>query len=50
MIIVQGFNEKKITSGLNGFLKQEFRELELLDELTRLRFKDKLPRYVPLQL
>ncbi|KAJ7676283.1 hypothetical protein B0H17DRAFT_1238231, partial [Mycena rosella] len=33
-------------SGLNGFLRQEFRELELLDRVTHLRFKDKLPRSV----
>ncbi|KAJ7710833.1 hypothetical protein B0H17DRAFT_913503, partial [Mycena rosella] len=45
-VIVQAFDEKKITGGLNGYLRQEFRELELLDELTRLKFEDKLPRSV----
>ncbi|KAJ7832810.1 hypothetical protein B0H13DRAFT_1654042 [Mycena leptocephala] len=45
-VIVQGFDERKITGGLNGFLRQEFRELEILDEITRLRFEDKLPRSV----
>jgi hypothetical protein len=25
-----------------GYLRQEFRELELMDEITRLRFEDKL--------
>jgi hypothetical protein len=41
--IVQGFSDAKITSGLSGYLRQEFRELELLDEITRLRAEKKLP-------
>jgi Helitron helicase-like domain at N-terminus/PIF1-like helicase len=41
-IIVQGFNPNKITCGAHGSLRQEFRELELMDEITRLRFEDKL--------
>ena len=41
-IIVQGFNPNKITCGAPGYLRQEFRELELMDEITRLRFEDKL--------
>jgi hypothetical protein len=45
-VIVQGFDERKMTGGMNGFLRQEFRELEILDEITRLRFEDKLPRSV----
>lgn len=32
----------KITGGLSGYLKQEFRELELLNEITKLRWEDKL--------
>jgi len=35
-IILQPFNEKKITGGCSGFLRQEFRELELLDYITKL--------------
>ncbi|KAJ6534305.1 hypothetical protein B0H19DRAFT_964553 [Mycena capillaripes] len=35
--IVQGFDEKMITGGLTGFMRQEFRELEMLDEITRLK-------------
>ncbi|KAJ7697106.1 hypothetical protein B0H16DRAFT_1350276 [Mycena metata] len=42
-VIVQGFDEKKITSGMSGYLRQEFRELELLDEITKLRWEGKLP-------
>ena len=42
-IIIQGFNPNKITCGAPGYLRQEFRELELMDEITRLRFEDKLP-------
>ncbi|KAJ7740537.1 hypothetical protein B0H16DRAFT_1324298 [Mycena metata] len=45
-VIVQGFDEKRITSGMSGFLRQEFRELEMLDEITKLRWKNKLPRSV----
>jgi hypothetical protein len=36
----------KITGGASGALRQEFRELELLDDITRLRFEDKLPSKV----
>jgi hypothetical protein len=43
---VKGFDEKKITSGMDGFLRQEFRELEILDQITRLRFEGTLPRSV----
>lgn len=33
----------KITGGCSGELRQEYRELELLDEITRLRFEGLLP-------
>ena len=33
-IIIQGFNPNKITCGAPGYLRQEFRELELMDEIT----------------
>ncbi|KAJ7882959.1 hypothetical protein B0H14DRAFT_2339749 [Mycena olivaceomarginata] len=42
-IILQDFNEKIITSGITGHLRQELRELEVLDEITKLRFEGKLP-------
>ena len=42
-LILQGFDPKQITGGCSGALRQEFRELELLDEITRLRFVGKLP-------
>jgi len=41
-IIVQGFDPKIITGGASGHLRQEFRELEVLDEITRLRYEGKL--------
>ena len=41
-ITIQGFNPNKITSGAPGYLRQEFCELELMDEITQLQFKDKL--------
>lgn len=42
-LILQGFDAKKITGGASGALRQEFRELELLNEITRLRYVGKLP-------
>jgi hypothetical protein len=45
-VIIQGFDFSKITSGMTGYLRQEFRELELLDEITRLRFTNQLPAHV----
>jgi hypothetical protein len=46
LIILQDFDEAKITSGMSGYLRQELRELELLDEITRLRYEGHLPREV----
>ena len=37
-VIVQGFNPFVITKGLSGYLKQEFKELELLNEITKLQY------------
>ncbi|KAJ6522021.1 hypothetical protein B0H19DRAFT_901105, partial [Mycena capillaripes] len=45
-VIIQGFDHKKITSGMSGYLRQELRELEILDEITKLRFEGRLPRCV----
>jgi hypothetical protein len=42
-LILQGFDARKITGGASGALRQEFRELELLNEITRLKFIGKLP-------
>jgi hypothetical protein len=36
-VIVQGFNANTITKGASGWLHQEFRELEILDDITKLR-------------
>ena len=33
-IIVQAFSDSLITGGCTGYLRQEFRELDLLDEIT----------------
>lgn len=43
-LILQGFDTSKITGKASGALRQEFRELELLDEITRLRYVGKLPK------
>jgi hypothetical protein len=45
-VILQGFDTSLITSGISGFLRQEFRELELLNEITRLRYEGELPEEV----
>ncbi|KAF7977845.1 hypothetical protein HWV62_2599 [Athelia sp. TMB] len=42
-IIVQGFDASHIQGGASGYLRQEFRELELLDEITKQRFEGALP-------
>jgi hypothetical protein len=41
-VILQGFDIKKITGKASGALRQEFRNLELLDEITRLRYMGEL--------
>jgi hypothetical protein len=45
-VILQGFDPKKITGKASGALRQEFCDLELLDEITNLLFKGKLPETV----
>ncbi|KAJ7088937.1 hypothetical protein C8R44DRAFT_564465, partial [Mycena epipterygia] len=42
-VILQGISPAKITNGIPGWLRQEFRELELLSEVTELRFSNQLP-------
>lgn len=39
ILIVQGMDTSKITKGISGFLRQEFRELEILNEITKLRYE-----------
>ena len=45
-VIIHGFNPKKITCGASGYLRQEFRELELMDEISHLRFENNLPSII----
>lgn len=42
-VIVQSFSPVPIMGGASGWLRQEFRELELLDEITELKYLSKLP-------
>lgn len=42
-LILGGFHPNKIMGGVSGALWQEFRELELLDNITALHFEGKLP-------
>ncbi|KAF8223174.1 hypothetical protein L208DRAFT_1318338 [Tricholoma matsutake] len=45
-LILSSLHPTKITRGASGALRQEFRELELLDNITTLKFEDKLPRAI----
>ena len=42
-LILQGFDCSKIVGGCSGALRQEFCELELLDDIVRLRYNGDLP-------
>ena len=42
-VIVQSFSPRLITCGASGYLRQEFCELELLDEISKLRYEGELP-------
>ena len=43
---MQSFSPRLITCGASGYLRQEFRELELLDEITKLRYEGQLPDHI----
>jgi hypothetical protein len=43
-LIIQGFNFNKITKGLSGHLRQEFRELHLLDTITKGIYEGRLEK------
>jgi Helitron helicase-like domain at N-terminus/PIF1-like helicase len=45
-IIIQGFDKTKIQGGISGYLRQEFRELEILDEITYLKHINKCPEHI----
>ena len=45
-LILQGFDIHKITGGASGALRQEFREIEMLDDITALHYNGKLPTSV----
>ncbi|TRM55966.1 hypothetical protein BD626DRAFT_414859 [Schizophyllum amplum] len=45
-LIIRNVNAKHIQGGCSGALRQEFRELEILDEITYLRYWDLLPEEV----
>jgi hypothetical protein len=45
-VIVQSFSPRLITCGASGYLRQKFRELELLDEITKFRYEGKLPDHI----
>ncbi|KAJ7163700.1 hypothetical protein C8R46DRAFT_901977 [Mycena filopes] len=45
-VILQGFDASKIQTKMSGHLRQEFRELEILDKITKLWYLGKLPSTV----
>jgi hypothetical protein len=45
-VILQGFDTRKITGKASGALRQEFWDLELLDEITKLCYLGKLNKSV----
>jgi hypothetical protein len=45
-LILGGFHPSKIVGAASGALRQEFRELELLDEITCLHYENKLSRNI----
>jgi len=45
-VLVQAFMDKKITSGISGYLRQEFRELEILNTITKRAYEGRLPETV----
>ena len=45
-VLLQGFDPKKIQGGISGYLRQEFRELEFLDEITESKYKNTLPKNI----
>ena len=45
-LILQGFDPKIITCGASAALRQDFRSLEILDEITLLWFNSNLPSYM----
>ena len=42
-VLIQKFNKYKITGGISGWLWQEFRDLNALDDIIRLRYEGHLP-------
>jgi hypothetical protein len=45
-LIIQGFHPQKVMGGASGALRQEFRELELLNEITAMRYEGRLDKNV----
>ncbi|KAH7905818.1 hypothetical protein BJ138DRAFT_975675, partial [Hygrophoropsis aurantiaca] len=45
-VIMQNFDRRKITGGASGWLRQEYRMLELLDEITLMKYEDRLPGFI----
>ncbi|EJD54880.1 hypothetical protein AURDEDRAFT_133191 [Auricularia subglabra TFB-10046 SS5] len=48
-LILQGFNASRLQGGLQADLLAEFRDIEILNDITRLEFEGKLPRNVEMQ-
>jgi hypothetical protein len=44
--LIQGFDSSKITKGAPGYLRQEFREYEILDDITKQLYEGTLPTFI----
>ncbi|EJD34241.1 hypothetical protein AURDEDRAFT_45530, partial [Auricularia subglabra TFB-10046 SS5] len=42
-LVLQGFKPSRLRGGLDNDVKREFRDLEILDDITRLKYEGKLP-------
>lgn len=45
-LILNSFDGARLQRGIQGGLRQEFRELDMLDEITELTFNDQLPSHI----
>ncbi|KAF5309724.1 hypothetical protein D9611_014437 [Ephemerocybe angulata] len=45
-VILREFNEAKLTGGISGHLRQEFRTIDTLDEITKARYDKTMPSSV----
>lgn len=45
-LLIQGFHDGMLKGGMSGDIQQEFRDLEILDEITKLKFHEQLLKHI----